>query len=237
MIAGATEGDMKIKVLMADDHALFRDGMRYVLQQLADEVEILDSGNFQDALQLVHDHPDINLALLDLNMPGSEGVPSIQFFHVRYPNIPLVVVSGSDHRDDIESVMESGAMGFISKMSSSKIMLSALRMVLEGGVYLPPQLLQQAVSHVEQGETLSSRRSQRAAKFGLTARQLEVLIYLAEGLPNKEISKKMNLAEGTVKIHTAAVYQALHVNSRLEAVSAARRLGFLPAVPHDAEGR
>ena len=138
---------MKIKVLMADDHALFRDGMRYVLQQLADDVEILDSGNFQDALQLVHDNPDVDLALLDLNMPGSEGVPSIQFFHLRHPDIPLVVVSGSDHRDDIESVMESGAMGFISKMSSSKIMLSALRMVLEGGVYLPPQLLQQAVKH------------------------------------------------------------------------------------------
>lgn len=226
---------MKIKVLMADDHALFRDGMRYVLQQLADEVEILDSGNFQDALQLVHDNPDVDLALLDLNMPGSEGVPSIQFFHLRHPDIPLVVVSGSDHRDDIESVMESGAMGFISKMSSSKIMLSALRMVLEGGVYLPPQLLQQAVNSVDQGEAVASKRSQRAAKFGLTTRQLEVLTYLASGLANKEISKRMNLAEGTVKIHTAAVYQALHVNSRLEAVSAARRLGFLPPAPNDAE--
>jgi DNA-binding NarL/FixJ family response regulator len=147
-----------------------------------------------------------------------------------------VVVSGSDHRDDIESVMESGAMGFISKMSSSKIMLSALRMVLEGGVYLPPQLLQQAVNNVDQGEALTSKRSQRAAKFGLTSRQLEVLTYLASGMANKEISKKMNLAEGTVKIHTAAVYQALHVNSRLEAVSAARRLGFLPPAPNDSEG-
>ncbi len=208
---------MKIRVLMADDHALFRDGMRYVLQQLADEVEILDSGNFQEALQLIHDNSDVDLALLDLNMPGSEGVPSIQFFDLRYPGIPRAVVSGSDHRDDIETVMESGAMGFISKMSSSKIMLSALRMVLEGGIYLPPQLLQQAVNIVDPGEALVNKRSQRAARFGLTSRQLEVLTYLASGLANKEISKRMNLAEGTVKIHTAAVYQALHVNSRLEA--------------------
>lgn len=227
---------MKIKVLMADDHALFRDGMRYVLQQLADEVEILDSGNFQDALQLARDHSDIDLALLDLNMPGSDGVPSVLLFHRSFPHIPLVVVSGSDQRDDIESVMESGAMGFISKMSSSKIMLSALRMVLDGGVYLPPQLLQQVVNTVDQGEeSVVSKRTQRANKFGLTARQLEVLQYLAAGLANKEISQKMNLAEGTVKIHTAAVYQALHVNSRLEAVSTARRLGFLPpAGPEDA---
>ncbi len=225
---------MKIKVLMADDHALFRDGMRYVLQQLADEVDILDSGNFQDALQIVQENPDIDLALLDLNMPGSEGIPSIQFFHLRHPDIPVVVVSGSDHRDDIESVMESGAMGFISKMSSSKIMLSALRMVLEGGVYLPPQLLQQAINNADLGDTtVENKRAQRAARFGLTARQFEVLSYLAAGLGNKEISKKMNLAEGTVKIHTAAVYQALHVNSRLEAVSAARRLGFLPPAPND----
>jgi DNA-binding NarL/FixJ family response regulator len=187
-------------------------------------------------LQIVHDHPDIDLALLDLNMPGSEGVPSIQFFHLNHPDIPVVVVSGSDHRDDIESVMESGAMGFISKMSSSKIMLSALRMVLEGGIYLPPQLLQQAVGSIDQGESLMNRRTQRASKFGLTSRQLEVLQYLAGGLANKEISQKMNLAEGTVKIHTAAVYQALHVNSRLEAVSAARRLGFLPPAPGDSEG-
>jgi DNA-binding NarL/FixJ family response regulator len=209
--------------------------MRYVLQQLADEVEILDSGNFQDALQLARDHSDIDLALLDLNMPGSDGAPSIQLFHRSFPDVPLVVVSGSDQRDDIESVMESGAMGFISKMSSSKIMLSALRMVLDGGVYLPPQLLQQVVSTVDQGEEFAAnKRTHRANKFGLTARQLEVLQYLAAGLANKEISQKMNLAEGTVKIHTAAVYQTLHVNSRLEAVSTARRLGFLPpAAPEE----
>lgn len=227
---------MKLKVLMADDHALFRDGMRYVLQQLADEVQILDSGNFQEALQLMNDNQDVDIALLDLNMPGSEGPASIQFFHLRYPDIPLVVVSGSDQRDDIESVMEYGAMGFISKTSSSKIMLSALRMVLEGGVYLPPQLLQQVMSNVDAGEVQANKHSQRAAKYGLTARQIEVLTYLAGGLANKDISKQMNLAEGTVKIHTAAVYQALHVNSRLEAVTAARRMGFLPPAHTDAEG-
>ncbi len=220
---------MKVKVLMVDDHALFRDGMRYVLQQLADEVEILDSGNFADALQLASDNKDIDLALLDLNMPGSDGVPSILLFHRSFPDVPLVVVSGSDQRDDIESVMESGAMGFISKMSSSKIMLSALRMVLDGGIYLPPQLLQQALNMVDQGDDGGvNKRTQRASKFGLTSRQFEVLSYLAEGLGNKEISQKMELAEGTVKIHTAGIYQALHVNSRLEAVSTARRLGFLP---------
>ena len=217
---------MKIKVLMVDDHALFRDGMRYVLQQLADEVEVIDSGNLVDGMKQAASNPDIDLALLDLNMPGSSGVKSILEFHQSNPGIPLVVVSGSDQREDIEKVMEYGAMGFISKLSSSKIMLGALRMVLDGGIYLPPQLLQQAMVGLDQGG--NDKRSVRGNKNWLTTRQMQTLQLLAEGLSNKEISDRMNLAEGTVKIHTAAVYQALRVNSRLEAVSAARRLGFLP---------
>ncbi|MFA5825860.1 MAG: response regulator transcription factor [Gallionellaceae bacterium] len=227
---------MKIKVLMVDDHALFRDGMRYVLQQLADEVEVIDSGNFVDGMKQAANNPDLDLALLDLHMPGSEGVKSIQEFHKSNPSIPLVVVSGSDQREDIEKVMEYGAMGFISKMSSSKMMLSALRMVLDGGVYLPPQLLQQAMAGMDQGGGNGDKRTARQNKSGLTTRQMQTLQLLAEGLSNKEISERMNLAEGTVKIHTAAVYQALRVNSRLEAVSAARRLGFLPPTESDADG-
>lgn len=215
--------------MLVDDHALFRDGMRYVLQQLADEVEILDTGTFNDALQMANANPAFDLALLDLNMPDSEGVPSLQLFHQRFPDIPLVVVSGSDQRDDIEQVMGLGAMGFISKMSPSKVMLSALHMVLDGGVYLPPQLLQQAVSRLDAGQPLPAhdKRSQRASKYGLTPRQLEVLQLIAAGLRNKEIAQKLNLAEGTTKIHVAAIYQALHVNSRVEAAAVARRFGFV----------
>jgi len=226
---------MKIKVLMVDDHALFRDGMRYVLQQLADEVEVIDSGDFLDGMHQAAQNPDLDLALIDLNMPGSEGSKSIKAFHQKHPSIPLVVVSGSDQRADIEKVMEYGAMGFISKMSSSKIMLSALRMVMDGGIYLPPQLLQQAVASMDQG-AVPDRRTERVNKAGLTTRQTQTLQCLAEGLSNKEISAKMNLAEGTVKIHTAAVYQALRVNSRLEAVSAARRMGLLPPQELDGDG-
>lgn len=220
---------MKIKVLLADDHALFRDGMRYVLQQLAEEVEIIDTGNFAEALQMVNVHPDLDLALLDLNMPDSQGVPSLQLFHQRFPDVPLVVISGSDQREDIENVMNLGAMGFISKMSPSKVMLSALHMVMDGGVYVPPQLLQQAVAKLDSGQALLDKRSQRAGKYGLTPRQLEVLQLIGGGLSNKDISNKLDLAEGTVKIHVAAIYQALHVSTRTEAVATARRFGFIAA--------
>ena len=226
---------MKIKVLLVDDHALFRDGMRYVLQQLADEVEILDTGNFNEALKLAQENADIDIALLDLNMPDSEGVPSLQHFHQRFPDVPLVIVSGSDQRDDIENVMNLGAMGFISKMSASKVMLSALRIVLDGGVYVPPQLLQQAVAKLEVGQALSDKRSQRASKYGLTPRQSQVLKMMGDGFSNKDISKQLDLAEGTVKIHVAAIYQALHVGTRLDAVSAVRRFGFITDSPEAPE--
>lgn len=216
---------MKLQVLLADDHALFRDGMRYVLQQLADDVEIIDAGSFADALTLAEANPSLDLVLLDLNMPGSDGVTSIRIFHQRFPDIPLVVVSGSDQRTDIEWVMEYGAMGFISKMSSGKIMVSALRMVLDGGIYLPPQLLAQTMASLGANELPKS--AMQANKHGLTKRQLEALQHLAAGLSNKEISAKMNLAEGTVKVHVAAAYQVLQVNSRLDAVVKARNLGLI----------
>jgi DNA-binding NarL/FixJ family response regulator len=211
-----------MKILLADDHALFRDGMRYVLRRLDDKAEILDAGNFPDALTTAKDNPDIDLALLDLNMPGSEGAASIKLFHTNHPDIPLVVVSGADQRDDIERVMSSGAMGFISKMSSGQDMVHALRLVLDGGIYLPPQLLQLAL-----GQVREDKRSWRTNEHGLTTRQMEVLKQLATGLSNKDIGQAIGMAEGTVKIHVAAIFHALRVNKRIDAVQTAQRLGLI----------
>lgn len=216
---------MKLQVLLADDHALFRDGMRYVLQQLSDQVDIISAGNFDDTLRQAENNPAIDLALLDLHMPGSEGVTAIRLFHQRFPAIPLVVVSGTDQRSEIEWAMEYGAMGFISKTSSGKEMVSALRIVLEGGIYFPPEL---NLSMTERTQPVTDERAQpNPGKFGLTKRQLEALQYLAEGLSNKEIAIKMNLAEGTIKVHVAAAYQALQVGSRIDAVRKAQQLGLI----------
>lgn len=217
---------MKLRVLLADDHALFRDGMRYVLQQLSEQVDIICAGDFAETLKLAEANPGIDLALIDLNMPGSDGVASIRIFHQRFPCIPLVVVSGSEQRAEIEWVMEYGAMGFISKMSTGKEMVNALRTVLDGDIYFPPQLSAQpgtAPNHVE----MEDRTSLYTNKHGLTKRQMEALQYLAEGLSNKDIALKMNLAEGTIKVHVAAAYQVLQVNSRLDAVRRARKLGLI----------
>lgn len=228
---------MNLQVLLADDHALFRDGMRYVLQQLSDQVNIICAGDFADTLKQAEANPEMDLALIDLNMPGSEGVSSIRIFHNLFPAIPLVVVSGSEQRAEIECVMEYGAMGFISKTSSGKVMVNALRIVLSGEVYYPPQLLSQAQLNSELPDLKYAdldKASQQLNTYGLTKRQLQALQYLAEGLSNKEIALKMNLAEGTIKVHVAATYQALQVSSRLDAVRKARQLGLITIV---GEGR
>lgn len=223
-----------MKILLVDDHALFREGLRYVLQQLPEEVEILEAGNFHDGLRLAEQYPELDLALLDLNMPGSEGAVSVKFFHQRYPHIPVVVVSGEDGRGIMERVMNYGAMGFVCKNSTAPVMLSALNLVLSGGVYIPPQILQQhSVEEPKPKETERvDRRSLRTNEYGLTARQMEVLKHLASGMSNKEIAQAVDLAEGTVKIHVAAIYQLLRVSSRMEAVRAAEQLGLIGASAH-----
>lgn len=226
---------MKLQVLLADDHALFRDGMRYVLQQLSEHVYIICAGDFTETMRLAEENPGIDLALVDLNMPGSDGVASIRIFHHRFPSIPLVVVSGSEQRTEMECVMEYGAMGFISKMSSGKMMVSALRIVLDGGIYFPPQLLAQAVAEpVPSG--INDKTAQLTNTHGLTKRQMETLQYLAAGLSNKEIAQKMNLAEGTIKVHVAAAYQVLQVSSRLDAVRKARLMGLLMPARESLDG-
>ena len=220
-----------MKILLVDDHALFRDGMRYVLQQLPEEIEILEAGNFLDGLKLATQHPELDLALLDLNMPGSEGPVSIRFFHQRYPHIPVVVVSGEEGRGFMEKVMNYGAMGFVCKSSTASVMLSALSLVLSGGVYIPPQLLRQHGEIVAKEPDVADRRSLHTNEYGLTQRQMQVLTHLAAGLSNKEIAEAIHLAEGTVKIHVAAVYQTLRVGNRMEAVRMAEKLGLVGA-PH-----
>ena len=216
---------MGMKILLIDDHALFRDGMHYVLRKLDEHVEILDAGNFADALDVAKDNPDLDLVLLDLYLPGSEGAPSVKLFCTRHPDVPVVVVSSTNQRDDIETVMNSGAMGFISKLSPGQDMIHALRLVLDGGVYLPPQLLQFALEQVRE-----DKRGSRAKAHGLTARQMEVLQQLAMGLSNKDIGLAIGLAEGTVKIHVAAIFQTLRVNKRIDAAQAAQRMGLLEKI-------
>ncbi|OGS90465.1 MAG: DNA-binding response regulator [Gallionellales bacterium GWA2_60_18] len=218
-----------MKFLLVDDHALFRDGLRYILQQLPETSEIMEAGNFPDGLKLAEQHPELDLALLDLNMPGSEGAISIRYFHQRYPHIPVMVVSSEEDRAIMEKVMDYGAMGYVCKNSSAQVVLGAVGLVLSGGLYIPPQVMRHGGTAARNGDGQLDRRRLHTNEYGLTARQMDVLGHLAEGLSNKEIATAMNLAEGTVKIHIAAAYQILRVSNRMEAVRVAEKLGLIGA--------
>jgi DNA-binding NarL/FixJ family response regulator len=211
-----------MRVLTADDHGLFRDGLRLVLDQLEEGIEILEAGSLPAALDAAQGLNDLDLALLDLNMPGMEGIAGVRRFRKMYPDVPIVVISGSDNLLDIDQAMAAGVAGFICKTSSSQVMLSALRLVLAGGVYLPSELLQRHPGN-------SAARYSSAGnnpEINLTGRQIEVLRLLAEGKPNKVIAAELELSEGTVKIHLNAIFRALKVRNRTEAVLAAQQLGL-----------
>jgi DNA-binding NarL/FixJ family response regulator len=207
-----------VKILVADDHALFRDGLRYVLARLDDDVEFLEAKNCAEALALVGSRSDLDLVLLDLAMPGMDGLAGLRALRARGPAVPVVILSASEEPADVRRALDGGAMGFIPKSSTSSVMLSALRLVLSGGVYLPPAFLER-----NHGGKMPIAPSSVEA-LGLTSRQHDVLRLLGQGQSNKEIARVLGLAEGTVKLHISAILRVLGVHNRTGAVVAAARL-------------
>lgn len=211
-----------MKVLLADDHPLMREGVRHVLAQLDESVTLLEAQDFPTLYAVADAHADLDLALVDLNMPGLPGIEGVAQFRSRHPAIPLVVLSASESRHDIQRVLDVGALGYIPKASPPAVMLTALELVLSGGIYVPPVLLEP-----ERGLAGHDAAAFAALHHaGLTTRQLEVLRLLVQGCPNKVIARKLDLTEGTVKIHVTAIFRALGVANRTEAVLAAQRLGL-----------
>lgn len=207
-----------MKIILADDHTLFRDGFVLLLKQLEADAEVITAGSLEEALEQARAHPDADLLLLDLQMPGMQGLVSVQAVMRDFPSLPVAILSASDSRQVMEALLAAGAAGFIPKSSSAQVMLSALKLILAGGVYLPAQLL-------DSGQGAAGAA---AAKGGpLTPRQFDVLRLLCEGKSNKLICRELDLGEGTVKAHIAAIFRALNVNNRTEAALEARRLGLL----------
>ena len=214
-----------LKLLIVDDHTLFVDAMKHVLINLADGVEILDANDCEKALQLAEQHPDLNLVLLDLNMPGMHGLDALRIFVERFPLLPIVALTASDDRSDMQTVIDEGAMGFIHKSTQEKVMLSALQLVLSGGVYIPRELVQKAVS-APYASTQSLSSEDQAKKLGLTPRQFDVLSHLLGGHANKVIARQLDLTEATVKAHVTAIMKALNVVKRAQVPMALEKLGY-----------
>lgn len=215
-----------MKILVVDDHALIREAMQLVLRQLDANIEVLEAGNCADALAAADRHPDLGLILLDIQLPGMSGLDALGDFRERHPAIPVVVLSGSENRDDVMRAIDGGAMGFIPKSQPSRVMINALRLVLAGGVYLPVEILGVPATFTAASSSPAAGTARAPADLGLTGRQSDVLALLIQGKPNKIICRELGLAEGTVKIHVTAILRALGVANRTQAVIAVSRLGL-----------
>ncbi len=218
-----------MRVILTGDQALFRAGLASLLRQEYPGVEIEEVTMFNKLINLLRQAP-ADLVLLDYKLPGSHGAISVKDLHQRYPDSQIIVLAEQEDRPCMEEVMGFGAMGFICKCNSSDAdFLRAIELVLRGDVFISPKTLRRDPMAAARSSTVSpvDRRRQNTNEYGLTERQMQILHHLASGLSNREIAATMGLAEGTVKVHVAAAYQMLRVNSRAEAVRVAEQLGLL----------
>jgi DNA-binding NarL/FixJ family response regulator len=222
-----------MKILLVDDHVLFREGVALLLQPLADGGSIHEAGTCEEAFAIIERAGDVDLVLMDLGLPGISGIEGIGTLHERHPDIPVVALSSSDDRETVMRALDAGAMGFIPKSSSSGVLAGALKVILSKGVYLPPSaFLGERMAAAVRPESRSvpatapSHAAKSPADLGLTERQAEVLYLILQGKPAKIICRELGLSASTVKVHTSAVLRALNVTTRTQAVIAAGRMGL-----------
>jgi DNA-binding NarL/FixJ family response regulator len=228
-----------MKVLLVDDHPLILSALQTVIKGLGDDVSVLGAGSAAEARAALQQDSDYDLVLLDLSLGDADGFEVLTELRATYPSLPVVVVSASDRTSDVIRAIDLGAMGFVPKRSSNDQLFEALRMVMSGGLYVPPMMLGLEASPAE-GDTVPDvmrpvgaagspdadyqRAPVSLESVGLTPRQGDVLALLLQGKPNKLIARELNVSVETVKDHVAAVLRALGVSSRTQAVLAVSQM-------------
>jgi DNA-binding NarL/FixJ family response regulator len=230
-----------MKVLVIDDHPLILHAIRSLVQQLAERVDVVTATTPQAARDALSAGVEFDLALLDLHLGDEDGFAVLEELRPAYPSLPIVVVAASDCRDDVMRAIDMGAMGFVPKCTSNETLVSALEMVLSGGIYLPASVMRSHSSSRSAAERSGSSHfderfeSERAAatvaSLDLTPRQKEVLALLLRGQSNKLIARALNLSVETIKDHVAAVLRALNVSSRTQAVVAVSQMSRPGSAP------
>lgn len=216
-----------MKVLLVDDHALFREGLRLLLQRMGDQFEVLEAGDCDSAFDLIKITPDLGLILLDLALPDMPGLDALSLIRTHHPAIPVVVISAAEDRPSVLEAINRGAMGFIPKSSDSTLLMNALQLVLAKGVYIPASVLTNPFNASETTpKSMLEKKNGTLRELGLSERQIEVLSLMVQGLPNKLIARKLALSEPTVKSHVTSALRALNVGNRTQAVLAVGRLGY-----------
>ena len=207
----------RYRLVIADDHPLFRGALREAVSGLFEDVDIAEAGSFDDVTKLLEHGGEVDLILLDLTMPGVRGFSGLMYLRAQYPSVPVVVVSANDDPAVIRRCMDFGASGFIPKTLGIEAIRAGIARVFEGGVWTPPDIDLGAGSDAETADLMARLSS-------LTPQQVRVLMMLSEGLLNKQIAYELSVSEATIKAHVSAILQKLGVESRTQAVIAAAKI-------------
>jgi len=216
-----------MKVLLIDDHELFRDGMHLVLAKLDPNIQLFNANSYEDALPFINENPDLDLLLLDLGLPGLSDIDALKAIRDKSPATPIVVLSSNDDGAKVKQILDLGAQGYIPKSTSAELLIRSLKLVLSGGIYIPPEIL----SQFGNGHNGPESTRYKEIESPLTPRQNEVLGKLIHGYSNKEIGRLLNMAESTVRVHIAAILKALNVSNRTRAAHIAVQKGWVATEP------
>ena len=207
-----------MKLMIVDDHPVFRQGIVALFTHSVEGCVVLQAENAMQALELMRSHSDIDVVLLDIVMPGCDGIPAISELRRVRPNLPIIMLSASEDTKDVVNAMSLGALGYVPKSANAKAIVSAVTLGMSGQSYVPPMMMM----------ALSAAVAQRQTEFErLTQRQVDVLRLIAKGLPNRSIATALELSEKTVKVHITSIFKALKVINRTQAMIVGRDLGLL----------
>ncbi len=213
-----------MKLVLADDHVLVLDALCAFLREIEPEIEVSRAKNFSEAVKLVAENSAVDLAILDVNMPGMNGLEGLSVMKRRFPDLPIVLLSGQSNPDQIRRSLSLGAAGFIPKELSGEAMIKALQLVLAGEIYVP------AIALGGDSARSQNRHSMRAEDANpldsLTPRERQVLALICDGRTNKRIAREIGLKQATVGYHLGGIYRKLDVSSRTQAATLAMKLGF-----------
>lgn len=216
--------ETKLTVLIVDDHPLIVEALEVALKDIDGRVAVTSAGDANGALEVLRSNTPISLILLDLTLPGANGLDLLSNAREVRPDVPIVVLSADESVSTVRCALDAGAMGFISKRSQTRVLVSALHLVLNGGIYIPPQVLPVLYQDVPTSK-VEPKDARPQDILGLTDRQVEVLSLMVQGKSNKAIARELGISEGTTKYHVQGILSTLRATNRTEALAVLSRLG------------
>lgn len=212
-----------MKILIADDHALFRDGLSMQLEQINPNVTIFQAANYTQAIKVLNDEKKLDLIILDLDMPDMGWEVGFNEIKKISNGSRFVIISASEDNRNIRKALENGISGYIPKRSETKVLTGALKLILDGGTYLPPSVLDNTSHKSSSNDNTQGRGSNKM----LTNRQAQVLDLVAQGMSNKQIAYEIGVSEATVKLHINALLRSVGATNRTQAVVKAQKMGLI----------